>query len=315
MREIGGYIEIEHNRMPMLYNDGIKLNCGRNSLLYLIKAKKIKEILFPKFMCDSCDKIFNDNNISIRYYSIDFNFKPIIDYVSDDEWIYIVNYYGQLSNEYLLDLKKTYKRIIVDNAQAYFQSPVKGVDTFYTCRKFFGVADGAILYTDVYLREELPLDYSYDRMNFLLGRYEKNASEFYGEYVCNNEQFLNETLKHMSLLTDNLLHGINYEFVKNRRTDNFKYLHSKFAHINKLELNIPKGAFMYPLLIDNSNDVRKKLLEKKIYIPTLWPSVFDTCDEGEIEYRFAKFILPLPIDQRYSEDDMAVVSNEILNML
>ena len=44
--------------------------------------------------------------------------------------------------------------------------------------------------------------------------------------------------------------------------------------------------------------------EKKIYIPTLWPSVFDFSKANDAEYFMAENILPLPIDQRYEEEDM-----------
>lgn len=43
MREIGGYIELDTYSGHILHNDGIKLNCGRNALSYLIKAKGIKK--------------------------------------------------------------------------------------------------------------------------------------------------------------------------------------------------------------------------------------------------------------------------------
>ena len=147
--------------------------------------------------------------------SIGLDFKPIIK--EWDGWLYVVNFYGQLSNDYLTSLGD---RIIVDNAQAYFQEPISGVDTLYTCRKFFGVADGAILYTDKLIRVE-EQDESFERMHFLLGRYERSASEFYAEYVENNHFFKNEPIKRMSKLTENLLHGIDYEMVKNRRRQNF----------------------------------------------------------------------------------------------
>ena len=47
MKEIGGYIELDTFRGKMLYDNGIKLNCGRNALAYVIKAKKIRNILMP----------------------------------------------------------------------------------------------------------------------------------------------------------------------------------------------------------------------------------------------------------------------------
>ena len=106
-----------------------------------------------------------------------------------EEWLYVVNYYGQLGNDVLENLAGKYGRIIVDNAQAYFQMPLEGVDTIYTCRKFLGVADGAFLYTDAMIEEELPRDESFERMRFLLGRFERTASEFYPEYAANNGLF------------------------------------------------------------------------------------------------------------------------------
>lgn len=300
MREIGGYIELDTYRGNMLYEDGIKLNCGRKALEYVIKAKKIKKICMPKFMCDSCDKVFHDSNVEVKYYSINVDFVPVTLQREDDEWLYIVNYYGQLTEE---KIKAFGNNVILDNAQAYFAEPIPGIDTLYTCRKFFGVADGAILYTDEKLLD-IPQDESYDRMHFLLGRYEHSASEFYQEYVDNNDYFENQPIKRMSKLTENLLHGIDYDFVKQRRTDNFTYLEKKLSSVNKLSLRVPEGAFMYPLYVDNGAEIRKRLQAEKIFIPTLWPSVFELCVDGELEYDMAKNILPLPVDQRYATEDM-----------
>lgn len=309
MKEIGGYIELDTYTGPMLYEDGIKLNCGRNALAYIIKAKNINKINVPKFMCDSNDKVLIENGVEVIYYNIGLDFKPQIkDY---DGWLYVVNFYGQLTNEYILTLGKN---VIVDNAQAYFQRPVKGVDTIYTCRKFFGVPDGAILYTDKLIEINL-MDESYNRMNFLLGRFERTASEFYKDYVDNNHFFKDEPIKIMSKLTENLLHGLDYDVIKKKRTENFSYLNSKLASINKLTLKIPEGAFMYPLYIDNGFEIRKKLQDKKIFIPTLWPAVFNLCSENDLEYDMAKNILPIPVDQRYGIDEMNIIINSILELL
>lgn len=305
MKEIGGYIELDTYTGEMMHEDGIKLNCGRNALAYVIKAKNIKKLWMPKFMCDSCDIVLSDNEVDVEYYSIGLDFKPIIK--EWDGWLYVVNFYGQLSNDYLSSLGKN---IIVDNAQAYFQEPIPGVDTLYTCRKFFGVADGAVLYTDKYIEVE-DQDESFERMHFLLGRYERSASEFYTEYVENNHFFKNEPIKRMSKLTENLLHGIDYEMVMRKRTENFSYLHEKLHSMNKLNLSVPIGAFMYPLYIENGAEVRKQLQAKTIFIPTLWPAVFNLCDENDLEYDMAKNILPIPVDQRYGIEDMGYIAKEI----
>lgn len=315
MKEIGGYIELDEYKLPMLHENAIKLNCGRNALAYLIIARKIKKIAIPKFMCDSCNEVLKKYSVDVRYYSIGLDFKPVNLDFADDEWLYLVNYYGQISNDYIAELKNKHIRLIVDQAQAYFQMPLDGVDTFYTCRKFFGVADGAILYTDAKVEVKFDRDESFDRMRFLLGRFERRASEFYSEYVANNDFFVNEPIKRMSKLTENLLHGIDYEAVKLKRTENFAFLHRQLKNYNILTLTIPAGAFMYPLFIENGIVIRKQLQAEKIYIPTLWPDVFDICKSKELEFDMASNILPLPIDQRYSNDDMVYLVDRIRHFI
>ena len=310
MKEIGGYIEFEHYNRPMLYDDGIKLNCGRNALAYLLKVYDIQKIAMPKFMCDSCDGVLK--GIEVQYYSVGIDFKPVIENVDEGEWLYVVNFYGQLSEEYLISLKENYK-LIIDNAQAYFNDPMVGVPTLYTCRKFFGVADGAILYSDKKIEVE-ERDESFDRMRFLMGRFERSASEFYLEYVENNHIFAQESIKQMSALTENFLRGIDYEEVCKRRTENFAYLDKKLSSINKLTLSIPNGPFMYPLYLENGAEVRKQLQARKIFIPTLWPAVFNLCKEDELEYDMAKNILPIPVDQRYGIEEMEYIINEITQL-
>lgn len=314
MKEYGGYIEFENYHGNMLHEDAIALNCGREALAYLCEAKKIKKLYLPYFICSSVPNLCEKVGVRYSYYHIDKRFNPLFEQtLSEDEWLYIVNFYGQLDNETINVWKKKYRKIIIDNAQSYYQMPVEGVDTLYTCRKYFGVADGAFLYTDMRLNREIPKDESFERMHFLLGRYERNANEFYNEYVSNNRMFSTEQLKEMSHLTNNLLHGIDYEFICKRRTNNFIFLHENLMNSNKLTLNIPDGAFMYPLYLKNGSKIRKKLQEKKIYIPLLWPNVLDNCSPGSLEYQYAENILPIPVDQRYGIEDMEILVEELQN--
>lgn len=61
---------------------------------------------------------------------------------------------------------------------------------------------------------------------------------------------------------------------------------------------------MYPLYIENGAKIRKKLQKEKIYIPTLWADVLAHCKQSELEYDMAQNILPLPLDQRYTLENM-----------
>ena len=149
-------------------------------------------------------------------------------------------------------------------------------------------------------------------MTFLLGRYEKSASEFYSEYVANNKLFTNEPIKQISPITENFMRSFDYKSICKARTENFLYLNEQFSKINKLNLSVPEGAFMYPLYLENGAEIRKKLQQEKIYIPTLWPDVFDICKESDLEYDYAKSILPIPLDQRYGKEEMAYIAGRIM---
>lgn len=310
-KEIGGYIELDKYELPMLHEGAIALNSGRSCLAYLIRAHGIKRILLPKFLCSSISDICQKEQVHIKYYSVNTEFLPLDINLEDGEWLYLVNYYGQIYADKMQKIVSEFERVIVDQSQAYFQMPLKGIDTLYTSRKFFGVADGAFLYTDTFLREYIERDESYNRISFLFGRFEREATEFYKDYVMNNERFTDEPIKRMSKVTENMLHGINYHKVKEIRTQNFTYLHSRLGKRNRLELCIPEGAFMYPLYIEGGQEIRKSLQREKIYIPLLWPNVLEECRENELEYDMASNILPLPIDQRYGYPEMDIVATLI----
>ena len=307
MKEIGGYLELDIYTGSMLHQDGILLNCGRNALAYLLKAKDIKRIWLPYFLCDSVFNVCKKYGVEIVYYHINDNWLPVGVELDSDDWLYIVNYYGQLDKEDILGLVSKYKRVIVDNAQAYFEEPLPKVDTLYTCRKFFGVSDGAVLFTDCEIKEDLSLDESFERMHFVLGRFERCAGDFYQEASNNNEIFDNEPIKRMSKLTRNILHGVDYQLVRTRRTENFRFLNERLKSINNLKVKNVEGAFMYPLMIEDAQKVKKMLLEHKIYIPTLWPNVVNDLPHDWWEWKLANNVLPLPCDQRYSTHDMEIL--------
>ncbi|MFZ2330881.1 MAG: hypothetical protein WAW45_04685, partial [Atribacterota bacterium] len=124
MKEIGGYFGLEELVSNEYYNELIALNTGRNALLYLIEAREIKRLFIPWLLCNSISDALKNNNFNFEYYSIDQNFKPIFDKkLGENEYLFLVNYYGQFTGNTLLEFKDKYKNIILDNTQAFFQRP------------------------------------------------------------------------------------------------------------------------------------------------------------------------------------------------
>lgn len=311
MKEIGGYIELDSFHNEMLHENAIKLNCAKNCLAYLFLKKPIKRVHIPYFLCDSIFDTCTEYGVEMVKYHVNERLMPILEEeILDSDWLYLVNYYGQLTTEVIEGYRDKYKRVILDNVQDYYRMPVVGVDTFYSCRKFFGVADGAILYSDIELDADIPIDESYSRMEFLLGRYEKDANTFYQDYVNNNKLIRNAPIRRMSRLTTNLLHAVDYERVCETRTRNYGYLRAGLEKSNSLTTRHADAPFAYPFYHKNGSEIRKALISRKIYVPILWPNVgrlpFD-CLEREL----AENILPLPCDQRYSEEDMEYIVQNI----
>lgn len=312
MKEIGGYFELENFVNNEYYQNLIALNSGRNALIYILKARKANKLYMPYFLCDCVFDAVVKNGYEVEYYNIDENFVPIINKsINDGEYVYVVNYYGQLSSKKLLELQREYKNIILDNTHAFFQKPLSNIDTIYNCRKFFGVPDGAYLSTNVIYNGDLELDVSNKRMEHLLGRFEESASNYYQSFSEHENKFICEPVKYMSKLTHNLLGAIDYNRVIKVRKENYEYLSKELDKYNKINLNDCNVAFAYPCYLSEASAVRKKLIEKNIYVPTLWPNVLADMDKQSLEYDYAQNILPLPCDQRYTLDDMKTIVKEL----
>ena len=56
-KEIGVYFELETFSGTEYYSNLIPLNNARNALAYVLKARKIKKIYLPHFLCDSVAKV------------------------------------------------------------------------------------------------------------------------------------------------------------------------------------------------------------------------------------------------------------------
>ena len=310
--EIGGYLGAEpytgcHGEY---YPDAVALNTARNALVYAVRARGIRRLRIPAYLCDSVSLVCDREHIPYEYYHTGADLRPVIDRPPEpDEYLYVVNLYGQLSNEELAALRDRYDRVIVDNIHAFYQPPIKGADTIRSCRKFFGVPDGAYLVTDTLLPDDLPTDVSDGRTSHIYGRLRDGATAHYAEFRANDDAFEQLPLMRMSELTHRMLSVIDYERVKRIREENFACLHRLLGSRNGLKLRMPEGPYAYPFLCENGPRVRKYLASRKIYVATLWPNVPEIGNDTE---RYcAENILPLPCDQRYGAEEMQIIAEEL----
>lgn len=304
-KAIGGYFELE---LPLLdtskeyHNGAIALNSARNAFEYVLRAKKYKKVFLPYYTCDVMLEPIQKLALQVEFYSVDEQLNPIFNrQVSDDEVFVYTNYYG-IKQHTVKEVCKRIKNVIVDNAQAFFDKPIKGVDTIYSARKFVGVPDGAYLYTDTVLEQDLKRDVSFCRTSHLLKRIECGAEAGYEDFKSNDDSLIGQPILQMSELTTNLLRRIDYEQIICKRKENFVYLHSFLEGENSLLFDTVTPAMVYPFLTKNGAELRNKLIKNKIFVARYWPG---------IELNLVENLIPLPIDQRYTLADMTQIINII----
>lgn len=306
MTVIGGYFSLELNNKNEYHSKAIRLNTGRNALEYILQTKKYNKIYLPYYTCKVLLEPIIKLNLLYEFYFIDETFEPIFNLstLQENECFLCTNYFG-LKDDLIRTLVNNCSNLIIDNAQAFYAKPIKEVDTFYSPRKFFGVSDGAYLYTNKVMGTELNQDVSYTRFEHLLRRSDVNAEDGYSFFVKNDQLLSNMPILKMSNLTQKILNSIDYQDVAFRRRENYSYLHNALENLNQInfELNSNQVPMVYPFYTDDMN-LKKRLIENKVYTAQYWSNVLDYLSEESLEYKFTTNIIHLPIDQRYSQNDL-----------
>ena len=307
---IGGCFELEllhHN--GFLHDDGILLNTGRNALEYVLRSlPEIRHIWIPYYTCSAVLEPIEKLGIPYSFYHIDRNFE-----IKDSllpaygEYLIYTNYFG-IKDDYVGRLAEQYgHQLIVDNAQAWFADPIPGISTIYSPRKYVGVPDGGIAYcpygTGI---AQIEQDQSFTRCSHLLKRLDLSAEEGYLDFKDNESLLEGQTIRRMSSLTRALLSSIDFEMIKAIRRRNFVLCDGLLAGENRLtlpDMDSYQCPMVYPYWTNNES-TRKKLLENRVYTATYWPNVEEWLNEGVLEHELMKYMIPIPIDQRYTIEEL-----------
>ena len=320
--EYGGYLPLELSHFNGEYYDGNskkiwKLNSGRAAIYEAINDMGLNCVWIPTYLCSSVENFLCKRKIEIKYYNIDYEFFPINIKQNFKEAVLWTNWYGTVKEEVLLKVINSFDNLILDNTQDFYRQPVSGAYNVYSPRKFFGVSDGAYLISDKF-QEECILDESRTSTTsqYLINVLGTSTNETYNEFLINESRIDNEGVMRMSQITSKILSSINYEEIKRQRIENFYALDDMFQDINEIndleeacKYSVP---MVYPLLI-RSNNLRKALIDNRVYVSQWWKDVLKKKSSNSWERYLAEYLFPLPIDQRYSVDDMKAISKIVLN--
>lgn len=322
MEEIGGYLPLELVSKSEYYDEEKyqikKYNSGRSAIIVALLDSQADTIYLPIYLCQSVEDEIKKQGFFIKYYNLDKNFNPIIEKeVENNEIVLWVNYFGMFNKREVEKIINGYKNVIVDNTQAFFTEPINNVYNIYSLRKFFGVSDGAYL-AGKKLKDthDLSFDSSSEASLHLLKVYETSTNDNYRESLANEERISNSGLLKMSKLTERILKSIDYKSVLKKRSSNFRFLNHHLKQLNEFCFLEPtEGLMTYPFLNKNNIEIRKRLLEFNIYVPQWWRAVLENKNANRFECYLSMYLLPLPIDQRYSEKDMEKIIEVITEIV
>lgn len=320
MKAIGGYFELAEYEegIGFPHHNGILLNTGRNALEYILRSLgKVKRIYLPYYTCEVVLEPIVKLHIPCSFYHINLQFEMAEDLQPEkNEYIIVNNYFG-LKDAYIQYLAERYgDHLIVDCAQAFFAQPIPGIKTFYSPRKFVGVADGAVAYLGILSDNKVEVketERTREHDSHLIKRKQFGAEAGFADYQANEKKLNNQPIRWMSDETKRILCHIDFEKVTARRRANYYYLQETLGGIN--ELTLPDmGTFACPMVypyLSRSTTLKQRLVENKVFVATYWPNVKEWCEVGKLECSLAQHTCFIPIDQRYGEEDM----KEIIDIL
>jgi len=317
------------NEKKLIYLDG-----GQSAIEFIlskINFNKNEYILMPSYLCPTILFKFTKNDINILYYeigadlSIDINSVKTLIKKYDISALFFINYFGFYHNDesitYLRELKEEGIILVEDAVQMlWFNRLGKfiGDYVFNSYRKFLPY-DGSLVLCSEYEKYVA----SENRYHDIVTEARTRKTEYIENNNDKEEEFLklfNQAEKYyykednvngMDIGTQRMLNNIDFMRLKKQRLENFKYLYSnliKFKNIKlifsyeQIEDNIPLAL---PVIIGKRDIVRQELRKYHIYCPVHWDITNESwATNFPISVNLSKSILSIPIDWRYSKNDI-----------
>ena len=321
-REYGGFLPLELNpgvEYFAKYEPYLgRFNSVKAGLDFLIRRMGKKRIYISYYYCPSTVEAIKQTGIEVCFYHINDKLMPenIID--DPDSIFLLVDYFGICSKKVnLLSESLTNTEVIVDRAHGFYEEPLinERIHNVYSAKKFFGIPDGAYIVSKAITPNlQAPID-AYGYAGYLILTYEEGTNAAYARKKEVDKE-IEKNYNCMSKLAIGLLKNVNYERVRIQREINYRYLFEEFKDINALTLPEKCAAYQFPLLIkDWGEQIKRKLVEDCIFVPTLW-SGKDLAESGnDFEKAMMNDCVFLPIDQRYDKRDMEYIASKVKEIL
>lgn len=321
--------EVETNIFAYLSEfNTLYFDSGRSALLALLANIKYKKVLLPDYICESVRGCFRE--CEIVYYRINEDFT--IDW--DDlftkcteaiDIVYLHYFNGYIGENYRFQELNTIKVqkhfvIIEDTTHSLFTAS-RTIGDYCICslRKWFPIPDGGVLYSinELCFREYSCNHWAEKKMKAMVekGSYlEGNdvRKESFLKVFAETESMLDAQTEPycISDIAVDILKHIDMNSVIKIRRRNSGILYKRLPDKNVALGGIGQVPLFFTVSVDHRDDLRKYLTDNKVYCPVHWP-LYKELEQIEGAVLKHKRELSIPIDQRYSAEDMEYIADVI----
>ena len=326
-------VECKHGLIPHYFNTG---RSAVEALLRNLKRDGYRQVLLPSFLCDSVRDAVRRAGLDLSYYRVNIDLSIDVKSIEIEEKsiLYVVQYFGKRINAEMKDAIKRIKQVggtVIEDISLSLLSD--GDDVGFgdyiigSLRKWFPIVDGGILLAKEKITFELAdasNDYSlyYFVAQLLKDLYLKESERDQRQKSLflsySNEGmkalFNDYTLRKMSMISTDLMKGVNIEFVRNKRIRNYDLLCAFLSKVPQVKVLVDRQGTMTPLgmliLVDNRDELLRRLISMGIYCNVHWRSNDLTRLFPESDF-LANRCITIPCDQRYGEKEMRYIYSAV----
>jgi len=344
--EFGSDIDLESNNAFIKENVNNKwlensylFRSSRDAIKYIAKIQDNCRLAFvPYLCCESMIIPFEQYGKNVELYPLNsdytINEEYFLNHIEKNSIILVSNYLGlkndsKKENDFLEKLKNDYDAIIVRDCtqsleEALFSDKSKDDYTIFSSRKWAGLPDGGILWSNK------KIDITYDEVDFKYFDFKKKAMELKSKYLetqdANLKQEFMRYFKEAEEIIDNdksiieissfskdLLYKIDFEKILKIRKEHIKQFENEINNKVKVLSKGTNCSGQYaPIYVQNQKELQKYLAENSIYCPVIWPTTQNKIDK---EFDFCNDIishmLAVPCDQRYTKEEIYFIISKI----
>lgn len=298
---------------------------GRVAIKYIVNNLPIKKYLLPNYLCESIIQNFNNENFD--FYKIDNDLKIDYNFLKEKikenlyEGIFIINYFGIIDEniEKIILLCKNNKIIIIQDATHNLYNEYHFGDIVLSSfRKSLPTPFGCIVIDN---ESRLPKQTKKISFKILI----INLIKIFGMILKKINFFKKIWYNLLSYCENNIntIYITNFDYINFIffilyynldnvffRKHNYNYL-KNLCKYNSLSDN-ENIYFTYPILFNSFNErekIRCKLIKNNIYPAVYWPLNFDK--NNYCNNYICERILAIPIDERYTTNDMQKICDII----